>query len=71
MGSVAYKAANPAQSSQTSRGRFLRVLDALAEWQMRHSVRVISRDHRLRATNTSVAQPSSVIDRSSTSPCDR
>jgi hypothetical protein len=54
------------------RGRVLRILDALAEWQMRQSVRVISRgDQRLSATMTRVTQPSTEIDRSKTSPCDR
>jgi hypothetical protein len=48
----------------------LRWLDALAEWQMRHSHSVISRQAD-KATITSVTQPSSVNERSSTSPCDR
>ena len=47
------------------------VLDALAEWQMRHSHRLISRGQALNATMTSVTQPSSANERSSTSPCDR
>ncbi len=71
MRSVACETTNAAHSSQTSRGRLLRVLDALAEWQMRQQMRVISRDHRLRAASTKVTQPSSKIDRSSASPCDR
>jgi hypothetical protein len=71
MRSVACQTTNAAHSSPTSRGRFLSVLDALAEWQMRQQMRVISRNHRLRAASTKLTQPSSVIERSSTSPCDR
>ena len=71
MRSVACQTTNAVHSSASSRGRFLRALDAFAEWQMRQQMRVISRDHRLRATSTKVTQPSSVIDRSSASPCDR
>jgi hypothetical protein len=67
-------ACQPADASGPAppRGRVLRILDALAEWQMRQSVRVISRgDQRLSATMTSVTQPSTEIDRSKTNPCDR
>ena len=67
-------ACRPADASDPKppRGRVLRMLDAWAEWQMRQSVRVISRgDQRLRATMTRVIQPSTEIDRSKTSPCDR
>jgi hypothetical protein len=67
-------ACQPADASGQTvpRGRVLRMLDAWAEWQMRHSVRVISRtDQRLSATMTRVTQPSTEIDRSKTSPCDR
>ncbi len=53
------------------RGRLLRMLDTLAEWQMRHSHRVISRAQTDNATMTGVTQPSSGNERSSTSPCDR
>jgi hypothetical protein len=52
------------------RGALLRMLDTLAEWQMRHSHRVISRTQADSATMTGVTQPSSVNERSSTSPCD-
>ena len=52
------------------RGKLLRWLDTLAEWQMRHSHSVISRTQAASATITNVAQPSSVNERSSTSPCD-
>jgi hypothetical protein len=53
------------------RGFLLRFMDALAESQMRHAHRLISRGQALSATMTSVTQPSSVNERSSTSPCDR
>ena len=59
---------NTAEAS--TRGMLLRWLDALAEWQMRHSHSVISRQAD-KATIASVTQPSSVNERSSTSPCDR
>jgi hypothetical protein len=51
------------------RGALLRMLDSWAAWQMRHSHQVISRIQP--AVMTSVTQPSSVNERSSTSPCDR
>lgn len=50
------------------RGAFLRLLDTLAEWQMRHSHRVISRVQNDAAVMTNVVQPSSLNDRSSTKP---
>jgi hypothetical protein len=53
------------------RGILLRLMDALAESQMRHSHRLISRGQALNATITSVIQPSSTNERSSTSPCER
>jgi hypothetical protein len=53
------------------RGVLLRVLDRFAEWQMRHSHSVIRRIQRDAAVIDNVAQPSSVNDRSSISPCDR
>lgn len=53
------------------RGTLLRVLDTLAEWQMRHSHSVIRRIQPDAAVINSVTQPSSLKDRSSTSPCDR
>jgi hypothetical protein len=49
----------------------LRMLDTLAEWQMRHSHSVISRAHAASATMSGVAQPSNTNERSSTSPCER
>ena len=50
------------------RGAFLRMLDAMAEWYMRQSHRVISRAQPLSATMTGVNQPSSGNERSSISP---
>ena len=50
------------------RGALLRLLDTLAEWQMRHSHRVISRSHPLDATISGVNQPSSGNERSSIKP---
>jgi hypothetical protein len=55
-------------NSSPPRGVLLRMLDTLAEWQMRHSHSVISRAQP--AVMTSVSQPSSENDRSSTRPCD-
>ena len=52
-------------------GALLRLLDTLAEWQMRHSHSVISRVQTDSATITGVTQPSSANERSSISPCDR
>jgi hypothetical protein len=57
-------------SADATRGVLLRWLDTLAEWQMRHSHSMISRQAD-KATITSVTQPSSVNERSSTIPCDR
>jgi hypothetical protein len=56
--------------SPPRRGRLLRFLDALAEQQMQHSHRQINRRQVRKATITSVTQPSSTNERSSTSPCD-
>ena len=56
--------------SMPPRGALLRWLDTLAAWQMRHSHDVISRRQAANATITSVTQPSSANERSSTSPCD-
>jgi hypothetical protein len=61
----------PSTTADPHRGALLRVLDALAAWQMRHSHEVISRAQTLKATMSGVTQPSSVNERSSTSPCDR
>jgi hypothetical protein len=52
------------------RGALLRWVDTLAAWQMRHSHHVISRAQPADATISSVTQPSSANERSSTSPCD-
>jgi hypothetical protein len=57
--------------SAPARGTLLRMLDRLAEWQMRHSHSVISRAQAESATSSNVIQPSSANERSSTSPCDR
>jgi hypothetical protein len=56
--------------SMPARGALLRWLDTMAAWQMRHSHDVISRGQAANATITSVTQPSSANERSSTSPCD-
>ena len=53
------------------RGALLRLLDTLAEWQMRHSHHVISRSQPACATSSGVNQPSSGNERSNISPCDR
>jgi hypothetical protein len=53
------------------RGVLLRFLDVLAEWQMRHSVDVISRAQPARANSVSVDQPSSDTTRSSARPRER
>jgi hypothetical protein len=50
------------------RSALLRLLDTLAEWQMRHSHHVISRSQPLDATISGVNQPSSGNDRSSIKP---
>lgn len=60
-----------APQSTPPRGRLLRLLDTLAEWQMRHSHDVISRVQPDAAIINNVTQPSSANERSSTSPCDR
>ena len=66
--------------STPRRGMLLRLADALAERQMRHSYCVISRSSRSRifgraqrdnATMIGVNQPSSTMARSSTSACER
>lgn len=63
----------PSNSPQSDprRGALLRLLDTLAEWQMRHSHSVISRAQSASATISGVNQPSSGNERSNTSPCDR
>ncbi len=60
-----------AANADPHRGALLRALDTWAAWQMRHSHQVISRIQPLKATMRGVTQPSSVNERSSTSPCDR
>ena len=55
-------------SPEAERGVLLRLLDTLAEWQMRHSHSVIRRAQADNATMTGVTQPSSANDRSSTIP---
>jgi hypothetical protein len=57
--------------STPPRGMLLRLLDTLAEWQMRHSHQVISRTQAESATIVGVTQPSSSTDLSSINPCDR
>lgn len=69
MPALAYRNCDKPQA--TSRGRLLRLLDTWAAWQMNHSHQVINRGHTDSATMTGVTQPSSVNERSSTSPCDR
>jgi len=70
MPALAYRNCDQPQATP-SRGRLLRLLDTWAAWQMNHSHQVISRGHTDSATMTGVTQPSSVNERSSTSPCDR
>ena len=55
-------------SPEAERGVLLRLLDTLAEWQMRHSHSVIRRAQAANATITGVTQPSSANERSSTIP---
>jgi hypothetical protein len=62
---------NEGSHANPDRGVLLRLLDALAAWQMRYSHQVISRVQPLNATMTGVTQSSSVNERSSTRPCDR
>ena len=54
--------------SAPHRGALLRLIDTLAERQMSHSHRVISRIQADSATMVGVVQPSSTTERSSTSP---
>lgn len=70
MAGLTFRRSN-APESAAPRGPLLRWLDALAEWQMRHSHSVISRAHADSATMTGVNQPSNANERSSISPCDR
>ena len=70
MAALTYDVTDPVEP-KSPRNLLLRMVDWFAEQQMSHSHRVISRGHDDRATITSVIQPSSAIERSSTSPCDR
>jgi len=65
------KGTSNSPQSDPRRGALLRLLDTLAEWQMRHSHSVISRAQSASATISGVNQPSSGNERSNTSPCDR
>jgi hypothetical protein len=56
---------------EAPRNLLLRMMDTLAEEHMRHTESVINRGQRLGRRMTSVTQPSSASERSSTSPCDR
>ena len=70
MAALPYRRSEPLEPTP-SRGRVLRLLDALAAWQMRHSHEVIARVQTDSASITGVNQPSSTNERSSISPCDR
>jgi hypothetical protein len=70
MPALAYRNCDRPQGAP-ARGKFLRLLDTWAEWQMRHSHQIISRGHTDNATITGVTQPSNANERSSTIPCDR
>jgi hypothetical protein len=54
--------------SKPDRSALLRVLDTLAEWQMRHSHNVIRRVQADNATISGVTHPSGANERSSTKP---
>ena len=68
MAALTYDVIDPVEP--VSRNRLLRMADWLAEQHMRNSHRLISRGQDARAAITSVTQPSSAIERSSTSPFD-
>jgi hypothetical protein len=70
MAALTFETSNSPQSDPP-RGALLRLIDTLAEWQMRHSHQVISRSQSACATSSGVNQPSSGNERSSISPCDR
>jgi hypothetical protein len=70
MAALTFETSNSPQSDP-GRGALLRLLDTLAERQMRHSHHVISRSQSACATSSGVNQPSSGNERSSISPCDR
>jgi hypothetical protein len=53
------------------RNALVRWLDALAEWKMRDSMRVIERAQARGAHSTKVTHPSRRKVRKSTSPCER
>src|SRR5262249_47191653 len=68
MNALTFGRRNPQPDSTDRRGRLLRWLDSYAEWQMRHAYGVINRVQTDKATITSVTQPSSSNERSSTKP---
>ena len=67
MATLAFRTSDSPEATP-DRGAFLRMLDAMAEWHMRQSHRVISRAQPLSATMTGVNQPSSGNERSSINP---
>ena len=67
MATLAFRTPDSPEAAPDRSG-FLRLLDALAEWHMQQSHRVISRAQPLSATMTGVNQPSSGNERSSISP---
>ena len=67
MATLAFRTSDQPEAA-SDRGAFLRMLDAVAEWHMRQSHRVISRAQPLSATMTGVNQPSSGNERSSIRP---
>ena len=69
MAALAYDVTDPVEPG--SRNLLLRMADWFAEQHMRNSHRLISRGQDARADITSVTQPSSTIERSSTRPFDR
>ena len=67
----AYRAHHGVPGDAAPRGALLRWIDAFAEWKMRDSMRAIGRAQARGACRSSVVQPSSRNERSSTSPCER
>jgi hypothetical protein len=65
MAALAY---NETPAAEPSRNVVQRTMDALATFLMRQELRVIARNQTARATITSVSQPSSSNDLSSTNP---
>ena len=70
MAALTFETTNSPESGPR-RGALLRLIDTLAEWQMRHSLHVINRSQSACATSSGVNQPSSGKERSSIKPCDR